>query len=160
MTGATLHATEEPVQVRLGPVQETLLIPVYARALETARPRPLFRDAMSTEMVRRIDYDLSRFDQATNVIRDVVVRTDLLDERVAAFIAGNPFGQVINLGAGLDTRLSRLDNSSIHWVDLDIPDAIELRAKFFASGERKRMIPQSMFEPDWFERTFKNVPPE
>ena len=44
-------------EARLGGVQETLFIPLAARARETGRKRPVLRDPKAVEMVRWIDYD-------------------------------------------------------------------------------------------------------
>ena len=80
---------------------------------------------------------------------DVVVRTVIFDEIIADFIARNPEAQIINLGAGLDSRFWRVDNGRIRWFDLDMPDSIALRSKFFATSDRNQTIAQSMFETSW-----------
>ncbi|WP_203665178.1 hypothetical protein [Streptomyces parvus] len=41
----------------LGTVQETLLIPLYARAVENRKEQALLRDARAEEIVASIDYD-------------------------------------------------------------------------------------------------------
>lgn len=33
----------------------------------------------------------------------------------------------MEIGTGLNTRFERVDNRAVHWIDLDLPDAIELR---------------------------------
>ena len=43
--------------MRLGAVQETLFIPLAARARETQRKHPVLRDPRAVEMLRSIDYD-------------------------------------------------------------------------------------------------------
>ena len=45
----------------LGTVQETLLIPLYARAVENSKEHALLRDARAEEIVASIDYDFERF---------------------------------------------------------------------------------------------------
>ncbi len=45
----------------LGEVQETLLIPLYARACDAASRRPVLGDRRARELVDAIDYDFSRF---------------------------------------------------------------------------------------------------
>ena len=42
-------------QARLGAVQQTLFIPLAARARETRRRRPVLRDPKALELVRSID---------------------------------------------------------------------------------------------------------
>jgi O-methyltransferase involved in polyketide biosynthesis len=43
------------MQVSLGPTQETLLIPLYGRAVETRKPDGLIRDPRAVEIVDRLD---------------------------------------------------------------------------------------------------------
>ena len=44
-------------QVRLGPVQQTLLITLAGRAREASRKRPLLRDPKAVEILESIEYD-------------------------------------------------------------------------------------------------------
>ncbi|MFG6301111.1 MULTISPECIES: hypothetical protein [Streptomyces] len=50
---------------RLGTVQETLLIPLYARAVENRKELPMLRDARAAEIVAALDYDFARFEART-----------------------------------------------------------------------------------------------
>jgi len=74
------------VPVMLGDVQETLLIPLYARALETRRERGLVRDDLAQQMVESIDYDFTRFDQPPTLLGSVL-RTAIIDRWVGEFLA-------------------------------------------------------------------------
>lgn len=49
------------MRVRLGSVQETLLIPLYARAIETRASDSVLSDPRAVEMVEALDYDFGRF---------------------------------------------------------------------------------------------------
>lgn len=42
----------------------------------------------------------------------------------------HPDAVVISIGCGLDTRYSRLDNGTIYWYDLDLPEPIRVRKQF------------------------------
>ncbi len=137
--------------LQLGVVQETLLIPLYFRALETGRPDGILRDPVAVQVVESLDYDFAKFDASTPVYLDIVIRTEIFDERVREFIRRHPRGTVINLGAGLCGRFTRVDNGTIHWFDLDMPDAIELRDRFFSEGPRNRHVARSMFDFGWLD---------
>jgi O-methyltransferase involved in polyketide biosynthesis len=62
----------------------------------------------------------------------VVSRTMIFDWWIRQFLADHPNRTVVELGTGLNTRFERTDNGSVHWIDLDLPDTIELRRRFFA----------------------------
>ena len=56
---------------------------------------------------------------------------------------------MVEIGTGLNTRFDRVDNGQVHWIDLDLPDTIELRRKFFADSGRRRMVAASVLDDDW-----------
>jgi O-methyltransferase involved in polyketide biosynthesis len=56
---------------------------------------------------------------------------------------------VVELGTGLNTRFERVDNGRLHWIDLDLPDTIELRRQFFADSDRRGMVAASIFDDEW-----------
>lgn len=134
--------------VRLGTVQETLLIPLYGRAVESRKPEAVLRDPAAEAMVAAIDYDFARFDGGSSLI-GAVLRTNLFDHWVRAFLAEHPDGTVVEIGTGLNTRYERADNGRAQWFELDLPDVIELRRAFFADTPRRRMLAASVLEDGW-----------
>jgi O-methyltransferase involved in polyketide biosynthesis len=120
--------------VELGRIQETALVPLYARALETRKKRPLLVDPKAVEIVSSIDWDFQRLAQPRRMA-GCVLRGALFDVWVREFLQRHPDGTVVEIGAGLNTRFERLDNGRVHWFDLDLPDMIELRREFFADTE-------------------------
>ncbi|MFF7602648.1 hypothetical protein [Streptomyces mirabilis] len=64
--------------VRLGTVQETLLIPLNGRAVENHKQDAALRDARAEEIVASIDYDFARFDNLPSLI-GTMLRTSLFD---------------------------------------------------------------------------------
>jgi len=150
MKTAVLHRLwKEPVQ--LSGVAETLLIPLWARAVETARPDAIIRDPIALEIFENLDYDFSKFEGAWMTQTGITIRTKILDEATSDFIRANPRAVVINLGAGLSTRFSRLDNGSIRWYEVDLPEVIALRKLFFRETKRYRCIAGSVTEPSTLE---------
>ena len=135
-------------EARLGAVQETLFIPLAARAIQTQRKHPVLRDPKAVELVRSIDYDTARYDRSAGGLV-TVLRTAIIDFWVRSFLAAHPAATVVELGTGLNTRFERVDNGQVHWFDLDLPDTIELRRAFFADTGRRRMIAASALDEDW-----------
>jgi O-methyltransferase involved in polyketide biosynthesis len=135
-------------------VAETLLIALYARALEAQQPAPLIRDDTAVALVERIDYDfaaskLSRLDRVTAIMR---VRE--FDRRTRDFLGRHPEAVVVHIGCGLDTRFERVccqqpDNGQVTWYDLDLPEVIALRRQLIAEGDRRRYLGCSVFDSSW-----------
>jgi O-methyltransferase involved in polyketide biosynthesis/NAD(P)-dependent dehydrogenase (short-subunit alcohol dehydrogenase family) len=136
--------------VALGEVQQTLLIPLYARAVGTARRRPILRDPVAVDMVSRIDYDFGRFGRVGTAMTTYHgLRTAIFDEWISAFLAEHPTGTVVEIGAGLSTRFERLDNGAATWIDIDLPDSLALRRQLLPESERRRMVEASVLDEAW-----------
>ena len=138
------------VPVDLGPVQETLLIPLLGRARESSRGRALLRDPKAAEIVAALDYDFSKW-EGTATLRGACLRTLMYDRRVQAFLDAHPGGTVVEIGAGLNTRYERLDNGRARWVELDLPDSMALRRRFFADTERRTLVTGSVLDAGWLD---------
>ncbi|HVL01135.1 MAG TPA: class I SAM-dependent methyltransferase, partial [Dongiaceae bacterium] len=102
---------------RLTGVPETLLIPLYARALETSRDNTIFRDPKAVEMVNRIEYDFSKFDTDTPTTLGIAIRSRIIDDMARAYIEQHTDCVVINIAAGLDARYYRIDNGRLRWYE-------------------------------------------
>src|SRR5215468_2216610 len=136
------------VKAELGAVQETLFIPLAARARETRRRRPVLRDPKAAEILASVDYDTKKYGRGWGG-GVTVLRTAIFDCWVGDFLAEQPGGTVVEIGTGLNSRFDRVDNGQVHWIDLDLPDAIELRRRFFADSGRRRMVAASVLDQDW-----------
>lgn len=146
------------MQPKVTGVAETFLIPLWARAVETKRPGGIISDPLAVNMMNKIDYDFTKFEKATMSQVGVSIRTMLLDNAVKNFIKKNPDCIIVNIGAGLDTRFSRVDNGKITWYDLDLPESIAVRSAFFTDSERCKMISKSVFDYSWVSLIDTNRP--
>ena len=145
------------MNVSLGPVQETLLIPLLGRAKETQRRRGLIDDARAVEIVGQLDYDFSKWAKARS-LTGAVLRTRMFDEDVSAFLHANPDGTVVEIGCGLNTRFERLDNGRARWIELDLPDVIDLRREFFQDTDRRTMLATSVLDDGWLDEATADGP--
>ena len=138
------------ISVDLGPVQETLLIPLLGRALETKKGTGLIQDQKAVEIVEALDYDFSKWEKSS-ALKGATLRTRMYDQDVKAFLAEHPGGTIVEIGCGLNTRFERLDNGQARWFDLDLPDSLALRRRFFQDQPRRTMLEASVLGTDWME---------
>ena len=127
-----------------------MLVPLFARAAESKRNRPILIDPRAVEIAGAIDWDFTRFHQRKRVV-GCVVRTVMFDEFVRNFLERHPGGTVVEIGAGLNTRFERLDNGRVHWFDLEMPAVAELRRQFFRDTERRTTLAGSIVGSDWID---------
>ncbi len=82
----------------------------------------------------------------------MALRTRCFDRYVQDFLKRSPAGVVVNIGCGLDTLFSRLDNGAVEWYELDFPDVIEFRRRFFRETGRHHFIGSSALDFSWMDR--------
>ena len=148
----------EKHSIRLGPAEETLLVPLFARAMESRRKHAILKDPKAMEMVESIEWDYERFNQRPRLLA-CALRTAMFDEWVLAFLRRNPEGTVVEIGAGLNTRFERVDNGKLHWFDLDLPGVVELRRKYFSDSGRRTTIAASVLDTAWMETVRRSPGP-
>ena len=138
--------------VELRGVEETLMIPLWARALATHRGG-LIDDPAAVELVERLGYDFeSKLGHARAMMPMLEVRAGRFDRAVREFVDWHPDGVVVELGCGLDTRWERCGGGRVDWFDLDLPAVIELRRRYFEGGARRRMLAASLQDTAWHDR--------
>ena len=139
----------DKIKPSLKGIPETLLIPLWARAVEKEKDKPIMIDEKAAELIERIDYDFSKFDKAKLSQIGVSVRTELFDSAVYSFIENHRNSVVVNFGAGLDTRYFRLKAKPSIWYELDLPEAIALRRRLIPEENNYRFIEKSVFDFSW-----------
>lgn len=141
------------MEVELGKIQETLLLPLWGRAVESQKTNSRLYDRMAVEIIKRIDYDFSTMTRNIGWITQLawVARSLHVDKTVLEFIRDKPRATIVNIGCGLDTTFDRIDNGQITFYDLDLPDVINLRKTFFQETERRKTISCSFLEDEWLK---------
>ncbi len=132
-------------------VPETMLWPLWHRAAEQRRARPLLHDPLSARLVERIDYDFRGRFGRPSVLH--AVRARLCDDLVKDYARGcDEEPLVIALGDGLDTQCWRLDDETIRWFSIDLPEAMTVRQRLLPPHPRQRNIACSVLDPAWLEQ--------
>ncbi len=149
---------KDQVRVHLTEVQKTLLITLHAKAVDSHSKKPILNDEKAGELLDAIDYDFGKLKSFGND-NLIVVRAKQYDEWLREFLNSNPNAIVLNLGCGLDTRITRINPSStIQWFDIDYPDVIQLRENFYSNGAGYRMIGYSITDPHWLAQIPRDRP--
>ena len=123
----------ETKSLTLSGVPETLLIPLYNRAMESQRPDAMVKDEKAVELVTKMPLDFSRVRQIpmTELLKVMrIMFTREFDRYARDFLDRHPGAVVVHLGCGLDSRFERVDNGYVEWYDLDLPEVIDLRRKY------------------------------
>jgi O-methyltransferase involved in polyketide biosynthesis len=131
-------------------VPETMLWPLWNRAVEARRNNPLLKDPLSAGLVARIDYDFEAMFGKPNVAH--AIRASYCDTLVRSFMECHPEGSVVSLGEGLDTQFWRVDNGNVAWFSVDVPESIEVRQRLLPEHKRNTCISVSALDPSWMDQ--------
>ena len=139
-------------------VQETLIIPLYARKMCTELYPNLYRDETAVRLVGEFDYDFSALEKKSRSLMqrfgflEVAMRQNDLAFEVRDYLRAHPNAAVVNLGCGLDATGRSCDNGSCKLYNLDFPDVIRVRDELLPAGPREENIPCDLNDTAWFDR--------
>jgi O-methyltransferase involved in polyketide biosynthesis len=131
-------------------VPETALITLYGRATEAARPDALLHDPLAVSLLMSLDFPFQR--RFGHPDQNPVIRALQFDRVVRAHLAAFPGAMVIALGEGLETQLWRVDDGTVEWVSVDLPEMIDLRRRLLPTHPRNRLVSCSALDPEWTAR--------
>ncbi len=149
--------------LKLSDVEETGLLTLYCRAVESESPDPILRDEKALELVHKIDpllvdtgRPLLKRLYTRKIDKQLVVYVALravhYDHCAKSFIANHPEGIIVNIGCGMDTRFFRIDDGKLPFFDLDLPQIITAKKKLLSETERYHMIGKSVFDYTWMDQ--------
>ncbi|UMT75759.1 class I SAM-dependent methyltransferase [Staphylococcus roterodami] len=144
---------------RLVGIPESMLIPLAARSMENNNLKPIITDEISKKIFNSVNYPLENISHSSTTQTGICIRTFILDNIVKSFITQSINPLIINIGCGLDTRYKRLhlDMRKISWIDIDVPEAIEIRKHFFDETDDYKMIAKSMLDFEWISMVQKET---
>ena len=137
-------------------VQETLLIPLFARKVCSELYPNLYRDETAVRLIDQIDYDFSEAEKNSRSLMqrfgslEVAMRQNDLAFEVRDYLKSHPNAAVVNLGCGLDCTGRSCDNGRCKIYNLDFPNVITVRNELLPAGDWEQNIPCDLNDTAWF----------
>jgi O-methyltransferase involved in polyketide biosynthesis len=72
------------------------------------------------------------------------------------FISSHPGCTVINLACGFDTRFWRIENERCKYIELDLPEIIELKREILKDHLSYDLIDSTVLDPSWIDKVTSN----
>lgn len=143
----------------LTPIEQTAFLTLYARALDSRWHHPILGDALADETAGKIDYDFDGIGIVSSVVCQTALRAKMLDERANQFVKKHPDAVVVDLGAGLDSAVFRVDPPpTVDWYSVDLPGVISLRDETLPARPDAHSVAASLAEPHWADAIPGNRP--
>lgn len=153
-----MNSINDPID--LSGVEQTALLTVYAKAIESKSEDPVLQDEMAEALVEKLDTLIAaQDDEMARQLKQRTVdprltihlplRAKKYDEYALKFLEKHPEGVIVNIGCGLDTRFFRIDNGQLRFFDLDLPNMIALKRELLNENERYHMLGTSALDFSW-----------
>lgn len=129
-------------------VNQTLYIPLYGKAL-VSRMGLFLRDEMAERIWEEVHFPLKGKAKSKWLAYNMGIRAAVFDRWTEEKLAENRDAVVLHLGCGLDSRVNRVPHPGHFWFDVDFPEVIAQRQRFFADTETDRMLSGDLRQEEW-----------
>lgn len=144
--------------MNLTDVSRTAIVTLRCRVIESEKDPPIIQDPMARYCLDRLTGWASPaerviFDkpQPTTLTNPMALRARKYDAITNAFIARNPSSTVVNLGCGFDTRYWRIDHARCRYIELDLPEMVEVKRAVLGDRLDYEVLGCSVLDPSWID---------
>lgn len=139
-------------------VEDTLYIPLAARIYASEKFPQFFYDEKALSLKQYVPTDSIDNNTTEYFYMASVCRQQTMDGKIKKFLHKNKRGNVVFLGAGLETAYNRIGNKSANFYQVDLPNVIEVRKKVLGNAENEKLISGDMFALDWVNEIDTSLP--
>lgn len=132
-------------------VNKTLYIPLYGKAY-VSRRGIILRDSKAEEIWNQVQFPLKRKSRSKWLAFYMGMRAAVFDRWLEEKLKENPSTVVLHIGCGLDSRCRRVAAGARLWYDIDFPEVIEERKRWFRETEHYRMVGTDVTSDGWLEQ--------
>ena len=129
-------------------VNQTLYIPLYGKSYVSRRGLFL-HDKKAEEIWEAEGFFLKGKAKSKWLAYYMGIRSAVFDEWLRRQMAEKPHAVVIQLGCGMDSRVTRVGAEDCKWYDVDLPAVIAERKRYFAESDSYKMIAGDLRARDW-----------
>lgn len=135
----------------MNPVNKTLYIPLYGKAYVSRRGLFL-EDKKAEEIWEAEGFLLKGKAKSKWLAYNMGMRSAVFDQWTQQQMALWPDAVVLHVGCGLDSRCHRVGTEKHLWLDVDFPEVIRERKRYFRETENYRMLSSDIRDPAWFSQ--------
>lgn len=128
-------------------VNKTLYIPLYGKAY-VSKKGIILSDPKAEEIWEKEGFTLKGKSASKWLAYHMGMRSAVFDRWAREKTEQEPDALVLHIGCGMDSRCRRVSCRN-PWYDIDFPDVIRERQKYFSEDSGYRMIGTDMRLPDW-----------
>ena len=131
-------------------VNKTLYIPLYGKAA-VSRRGILLRDPKAEEIWAESGFSLKGKAKSKWLTYYMGMRAAVFDQWLTAQMEELPGAAVIHIGCGLDSRVCRIGTGGHAWYDVDLPEVIGERRKYYKESVEYHMLSADVRDTTWLD---------
>jgi O-methyltransferase involved in polyketide biosynthesis len=150
----------ERTNMKLTDVSKTAIATLRSHVLESQKDKPIINDPMAEYCLDELASLVSEDEKAVLFDRKlssaltshIAIRARKYDSIANDFISQNPSSTVVNLGCGFDTRYWRIDSEKCEYIELDLPELVELKRDILKDHLNYELIGCSVLDHSWIDK--------
>ena len=132
-------------------VNKTLYMPLYGKAL-LSRQGIILKDKKAEYIWEKEGFELEDKVKSKWFTYYMGMRSAVFDNWVRDKMAAYPDAMVLHIGCGMDSRIERIGANNRVWYDVDFPDAIIERRKYYHENEFYHMLFADARKTEWVKK--------
>ncbi len=132
-------------------VNKTLYIPLYGKA-SVSKKGIILTDTKAEEIWEQEQFLLKGKAASKWLAYFMSMRARVFDRWVEKQLITHPRAMVLHIGCGMDSRILRVGRKAEFWYDVDFPEVIEQRRKYYEESETYRMWSGDASQPEWISK--------
>lgn len=131
-------------------VNKTLYIPLYGKAY-VSRKGIILRDPKAEEIWAAEGFALKGKSRSKWLAYYMGIRSAVFDRWLKRQMDLDPTAVILHIGCGMDSRIYRVGTNGHLWFDVDFPDVIAERRRYYEESGQYRMLCGDVRNHDWLE---------
>ncbi len=131
-------------------VNKTLYIPLYGKSY-VSRKGLFLSDPKAEEIWAAEGFRLKGKAKGKWLSYYMGIRAAAFDDWAKLQMKARPDAVILQLGCGLDSRCLRVDAVGHRWYDVDLPEVIEQRMRYYKEDSNYRMLCGDIRQGNWLE---------
>lgn len=137
-------------------VNKTLYIPLYGKAY-VSKKGIILADKKAEEIWNAEGFALKGKSKSKWLAYYIGMRSAVFDNWLREQTASDASAVVIHIGCGMDSRVLRVGTNGHAWYDVDFPEVIEERRRFYQEKEDYHMVASDARKTEWLEALPENA---
>ena len=133
-------------------VNKTLYIPLYGKSY-VSKKGLFLEDKKAEEIWDAEGFSLHGKSKSKWLAYYMGIRSAVFDEWLKRQMTVLPDAVILHIGCGMDSRITRVGTAHHKWYDVDFPEVIEERKRYYAETDVYKMIASDARDCDWLTAT-------